>query len=103
MGEVLAYCCLESAPVEVRNAEGGGKSRVEEAAGVARHEDRALLRVGGHVPGGEAGNLGAREVIVVAGRCAHGRSRAGPAQPKRMLSVWAKQHLPPILEPRLPS
>ncbi len=64
-------------PVLVRNAGGGGKGRVEEAAGVARHENRALLRV----PGGQASNLGAREVIVVPGRCAHGQSRAGPAQP----------------------
>jgi hypothetical protein len=86
-GEVLAQSCLDLGSVEIRNAEGGSKGRVEEAAGVARHEDRALLRVGGHVRGGQVGNLGARE--------------ASTAQ--RMLSVCAKQHPLPILEPRLPS
>ncbi len=85
-------------PVLARNAGGGGKGRVEEAAGVARHENRALLRV----PGGQASNLGAREVIDVAGRYAHVRSRAGPAQPSACCRS-AKQHQPPILEPRLPT
>jgi hypothetical protein len=54
-------------PVEVRNAEGGGKGRVGEAAGVARHENSALLGVGGHARGGEAGDHGAKEVIAVVG------------------------------------